>query len=119
VRIVENHSSWARAEIVETLAASPLRRDPPCAYASRCGGCSWQHVGEEAQRDAKRLAVEDALRRIGGFREITVPAIIAAGPPLRYRRRIRFHVSRHRDRVLCGFLRPAPTASSTSSRACR
>ncbi len=109
VRIVESHSSWARAEIVETLAASPLRRDPPCPYASRCGGCSWQHVGEETQREAKRLAVEDALRRIGGFRDITVPPVIVAGTPLRYRRRIRFHLSRQKDRVLSGFLRPRST----------
>jgi len=109
VRVVENHASWARAEIVETVAPSPLRRDPPCPYASRCGGCSWQHVGEEIQAEAKRRAVEDALRRIGGLRELTVAPVIAPGPPLRYRRRIRFHVSSRADRVLTGFLRPRST----------
>ncbi len=109
VRVVEHHASWARAEIVETIAPSPLRRDPPCPYASRCGGCSWQHVGEATQVEAKRRAVEDALRRIGGIREFNAAPVITAGPALRYRRRIRFHVSRQADRVLTGFLRPRST----------
>ena len=106
VRIVEEHPHWARAEIVETIVRSPFRRDPPCPYASRCGGCSWQHVVEETQAEAKRRAVEDALRRIGGLNDLTVPPVIAPGPALRYRRRIRFHVSRQGERVLTGFLRP-------------
>jgi 23S rRNA (uracil1939-C5)-methyltransferase len=106
VRVVESRASWARAEIAEMIEPSPLRRDPPCPYASRCGGCQWQHVGEETQAAAKRRAVEDALRRIGGFPEISVPPLIAAGPPLRYRRRIRFRVRRRGDRTITGFLRP-------------
>jgi len=106
VRIVESRATWARAEIVETIDPSPLRRDPPCPYASRCGGCQWQQVGEETQAAAKRRAVEDALRRIGGFKEIDVSPLIAAGPPLRYRRRIRFRARRQGERTITGFLRP-------------
>ena len=86
VRIVEDHPHWSRAEIVETITRSPFRRDPPCPYASRCGGCSWQHVVEETQAEAKRRAVEDALRRIGGLNDLTVPPVIAPRPALRYRR---------------------------------
>src|SRR5690348_12486372 len=55
VRLVKETASFARGELVELLAASPVRVEPPCEYfRAGCGGCQWQHVTREAQLDAKQ-----------------------------------------------------------------
>jgi 23S rRNA (uracil1939-C5)-methyltransferase len=105
VRVVEQRRAWARAELTEILTPSPWRRPPPCALASACGGCQWQHVTEEAQRAAKQRAVEDALERIGRFRGLQVAPILAAGPALGYRHRIRLQVRQSGGRAFLGFHR--------------
>jgi 23S rRNA (uracil1939-C5)-methyltransferase len=105
VRIREDRGTWARAEIVEMIAPSPARRAPPCPLAHACGGCQWQPIHEEIQREAKRRAVEDALRRIGGLRDVVVPPVLGIGPTLRYRRRTRFQVRARRSGAAIGFHR--------------
>lgn len=57
----------ARARIGRLIESSPDRVHPPCAHFGRCGGCQWQHIRYEAQLDAKRSMVRNALERIGGF----------------------------------------------------
>jgi 23S rRNA (uracil1939-C5)-methyltransferase len=52
--------AWADLTVVDH--ASPTRVVPPCPFFGRCGGCQWQHVSLQAQRDAKREIVERALR---------------------------------------------------------
>ena len=46
----------------------------PLGY-SQCGGCSFRHITYEAELEAKRRRVEDAVRRIGGFQELAVPPV--------------------------------------------
>ncbi len=106
LRVREDHGRWARADVVEILHPSPDRRPPPCPIAGTCGGCQWQHVVEASQRAAKRQAVEDALRRIGGLEEITVPPLLVAGPPLGYRRRARLQLRLAGGEFVLGFHAP-------------
>ena len=56
------------ADVIEVLAASPERTDPPCRYfgPGLCGGCDLQHVALDEQRRAKRAVVLDCLVRLGG-----------------------------------------------------
>jgi tRNA/tmRNA/rRNA uracil-C5-methylase (TrmA/RlmC/RlmD family) len=58
--VTEEHATWARADAVEVLDASPQRVAAPCPHSGpgRCGGCDYQHVGLAAQRTlkAERLA---------------------------------------------------------------
>ncbi len=88
-RITESRRRFARAEIEQVLRPGPDRRDPPCRYAGRCGGCSWQHLDESAQRRAREQILRDALQRIGGLREL--PDIVHLESPrvLGYRSRAR------------------------------
>lgn len=59
---------WAQVESV--IEASPDRVEPPCSVAGVCGGCDWQHVSLQAQRQLKAEVIIDALRRTGGITEI-------------------------------------------------
>lgn len=110
VRVQEDRGRWARAELVSVLRPGPDRRTPPCPLAGRCGGCQWQHVTEEAQRAAKRQAVEDALRRIGALPDVVVPPLPAAGPSLGYRRRARLQIRWRDGSPIVGFHAPGSHA---------
>ena len=65
VRITEKKKSFVRAVIEQVLAPSPFRREPPCQYFGKCGGCQLQHLTYEAQLESKAGFVRDALERIG------------------------------------------------------
>ena len=66
VRIVKVLKNYAFGKIEEILAPSRDRTEPGCPRYSRCGGCSFRHITYEAELEAKRRRVEDAVRRIGG-----------------------------------------------------
>ena len=52
-RVREVHPGWAEADLEEVLIPAPERRDSPCPYVPRCGGCVFQDLGYEAQQAAK------------------------------------------------------------------
>jgi len=78
-QIEQQRRDFSRAAAVEVLEASPWRRSPPCpAVAAGCGGCGWQHVDPDGQRELKRDIVADALRRLGGLAD----PVVEVGRPL-------------------------------------
>ncbi|NOY56977.1 MAG: class I SAM-dependent RNA methyltransferase [Actinobacteria bacterium] len=119
VRIVREKSSWARAELLEVLAPSPLRTAPPCPAFGTCGGCQWQHASYDVQLDAKRQIVRGQLEHLGGVDDPMVRETVAPGASFGYRNRMTFHVAggrlsmyrrRSRDSVAieqCHLLAPA------------
>ncbi len=54
-----------RAELIETLNASPERAEPFCRWFGRCGGCAAQHISASLYREWKRDLVIEALKREG------------------------------------------------------
>jgi 23S rRNA (uracil1939-C5)-methyltransferase len=83
------HSRFARARAGRLLASGPGRVEPRCAHYSgdECGGCQLQHLAPDAQLQAKRSIVQDALTRIGRL-DLTVPPLVPADPAWAYRHRI-------------------------------
>jgi 23S rRNA (uracil1939-C5)-methyltransferase len=80
VDLVEEKARFARAELVEVLEPATGRTSPPCPLvAAGCGGCGWQHVEHDTQRELKATIVADALTRIGRLRDLPP---IARGPDL-------------------------------------
>ena len=77
---------FARAKVLSLHQRSRVRVEPPCVHyeRDRCGGCQLQHMQEEAQLDAKRGIVRDALHRIGKV-SAQVPEVSPAPSPWRYR----------------------------------
>ncbi|MGC4069877.1 MAG: TRAM domain-containing protein [Polyangiaceae bacterium] len=54
------------AQAHRVLEPSADRKDPPCPWAERCGGCDFMHLRSEVQRREKLAMLDDALVRIGG-----------------------------------------------------
>ncbi|WP_460705122.1 class I SAM-dependent RNA methyltransferase [Luteococcus sediminum] len=61
--------SFWRGDAVEVVRAAPERVEPPCPVAvpGGCGGCDFQHVTPEGQRELKRRVVAEQLERLAGI----------------------------------------------------
>ena len=97
---VREQRRFARARPGRLLEASPDRVAPRCPHyeGDDCGGCQLQHLGPEAQREARRGFVGDALRRIGR-REVADPPLSPAPMEFDYRTKITLAVSDDGRRV--------------------
>lgn len=91
---------WGRVE--EVVNPSPTRIFPRCLHYTKCGGCQFRHMNYAEELEAKRIRVEDALRRLGGA-DIHVSAILGAEQVDRYRNKAQFPVAKG-PRI--GFYRP-------------
>jgi 23S rRNA (uracil1939-C5)-methyltransferase len=91
VEAAQEKPGLIRARTLEVLDPSANRVSPQCPYFGRCGGCHYQHAGYEAQLAAKRVILEEELRRLG---KIEPPAEIQilAGEPWNYRNRVQLHI---------------------------
>lgn len=89
VRVHLREGKVLKADLVEVLVPSPSRREPACVLARHCGGCSWLHLAEPAQRAAKEEIVASALEHIGGIsrREYELKATVFGTLAMGYRRR--------------------------------
>jgi 23S rRNA (uracil1939-C5)-methyltransferase len=102
-RELEAKARWARGELVRVLEPAPERRDAPCRFYARCGGCTLEHLEYAAQLRAKSTIVQEALARIGGI-VVDAPDVVASPAQLRYRNRVSFTLVRLRDgHVQAGF----------------
>src|SRR5689334_11136350 len=94
-RLTDATASFARADAVEVLRASPDRVAPRCPHArpGGCGGCDWQHADLAAQRRLKAEVIGGQLRRIAGLdREVTVEPVAGDDGGLGWRTKVRFSV---------------------------
>lgn len=92
LEITEDRDRFAYARIRTLHEPGPARRDPPCSWLPRCGGCSWQHLDEQAQRDAKEATVRESLAGFETLRAVPVHALLASPQSLEYRRRLSLRV---------------------------
>jgi 23S rRNA (uracil1939-C5)-methyltransferase len=89
IGVVSEKHDYALASIVRVLQPAPERREPPCPYASSCGGCDWQHIRYEAQARLKSQVVADEFRRTIGI-ELNPEGLVEPAPAeFRYRTRVR------------------------------
>jgi len=103
VALVERKERWARGRLLRVLEPSPERREAPCPFYARCGGCTLEHLPYEAQLRAKARIVADALTRIGGI-PTEPPEVVPSPTEFRYRNRVSFALRRaEHGRVEAGF----------------
>lgn len=92
-----------RGAVQRVLQEGPDRVAPSCAHfeaPDRCGGCQWQHLALDAQREAKRRIVADAFARIA--RRPIAPPPIHGGDGWRYRRTLTLAIRRDGARSWAG-----------------
>ncbi len=104
--VIKPGKNYAIAKLTEILEKSPARVEPACPAFGRCGGCAVMHLAYEAQLEHKRLEVENALKRIGGFRDINVKPVLGMEEPLRYRNKASFPFGAEEGGACFGFYAP-------------
>jgi 23S rRNA (uracil1939-C5)-methyltransferase len=92
VVVREARPRYAFADLLAVRRRSAARRDPPCPYLPRCGGCPWQHLEYSAQLAAKQRIVAEQLRRLARL-EVPVPLPLPSRRELGYRRRLKLRVA--------------------------
>ena len=65
MKITSVSSKIAHADVIEVTKPSEHRVLPPCRYAGSCGGCDFQHIEINAQREYKSVIVKEQFLRIG------------------------------------------------------
>ena len=65
IKITSVSSKIAHADVIEVINPSESRVVAPCKYAGSCGGCDFQHIEINAQRDYKSSIVKEQFLRIG------------------------------------------------------
>ncbi len=94
VRLTNLKSKYARGKLQQLLIPSKHRIRPQCIVADKCGGCQWQHIDGEYQREAKRQQIVQALQRIGGFKDLHVEPILHTPHTLNYRNKSTYPLGR-------------------------
>lgn len=94
IEIIKNAERYAMAQLLEVKEASGERCEPFCPHYGKCGGCAAQHMHYEATLKYKQTIVQDAIRRIGGQKEIEVLPTIGMETPAHYRNKIEYAVDR-------------------------
>lgn len=104
VIITRVKKTYAFGRLQKVLTPSADRIRPRCPLARRCGGCQLQMMRYEAQLRFKQKRVQDALERIGGFRNVTALPIIGMEDPWNYRNKAQYPVGKGRNgNTVCGF----------------
>ena len=83
---------WGK--VVEVVEPSPARIPPDCPHYARCGGCQFRHMDYAQELEAKRIRVEDALTRLGGVVNLSLPPVLGSPKVDRYRNKAQFPVAR-------------------------
>jgi 23S rRNA (uracil1939-C5)-methyltransferase len=109
-RVTESRAKFDRAVVEEVVEPSGLRVESACPYASVCGGCPWAGLERQAQLDAKRASVVDALVRIGHFdageAESLVGDCLAPSEPWGYRNKVELAFARRGRQATLGMHGP-------------
>lgn len=93
-KIVQSKAKFAKGKLEKLLNSSPHRIRPGCIVADKCGGCQWQHIEIDYQREAKQQQVIQAFQRIGGFADVEILPILHADHALNYRNKSTYPLGR-------------------------
>jgi 23S rRNA (uracil1939-C5)-methyltransferase len=97
---VREHRRFARARAGRLVEPGSARVAPRCPHyvEDECGGCQLQHLSADAQREARRGFVGDALRRLAR-RDVADPPLEPAAAEFDYRTKITLAVSEDGRRI--------------------
>ena len=101
-KVISSKKSYARALMEEIITPSLYRVEPKCSVYADCGGCNLQHADYQHQLHIKRKLVSDAIKRIGGFEDVSVHQTLSAGSE-NYRNKMQAPVGIVDGKTVAGF----------------
>jgi 23S rRNA (uracil1939-C5)-methyltransferase len=96
VRITKGKSSFMEGEAIKFHEYSNDRVDPFCSHFGTCGGCKWQHINYDLQKQYKWQQVLDQFTRIAKVDLPEVLPIIGSEKTRYYRNKLDFTFSNNR-----------------------
>ncbi len=105
VKIVKPGERKSYGIIDELLIPSAHRVVPDCPAFPMCGGCVYRHISYSEELEIKRIKVEDAMMRIGGF-DLAAEDVLPSPEILRYRNKSAMPVGTTGGTPVTGFYRP-------------
>lgn len=88
VKVYKETKGFMRASIAELVEPSPHRTEPRCPVYTWCGGCQWQHIDYEYQKQAKESILRETLERLGGITDPEIGPITGPESPYGYRSKV-------------------------------
>jgi 23S rRNA (uracil1939-C5)-methyltransferase len=92
VSISGSRRDYSIGRLDRIVSPGPARRDPPCPFLPRCGGCDWQQISYPEQAAAKGRLIAAQLNRALGLELDPAGLIVAAPAEFGYRSRLRLKV---------------------------
>ena len=103
IRIIKVAKNYVVARIEEIFESSSYRVEPSCPVHRRCGGCVFQHINYDLEREIKQKYVESCFQK-EGMSNIRVLDVISDGNTSFYRNKAQFPVSKgENDTAVFGF----------------
>ncbi len=65
VKVIKVAKNYLVARIEEILSPSPYRREPDCPHYKRCGGCIYQNITYEYEKELKEKRLANEFKRFG------------------------------------------------------
>ncbi len=106
IKIIKCAKNYSIARIEKLITPSDKRITPSCKHFHRCGGCSFQHISYEYEKELKRKSVRGFLLK-EGLSDLTVLPVLSTNATEDYRNKAQFPVSTdNTGKVICGFYAP-------------
>lgn len=105
VAITAQKRSYLTGSITEIISPSLHRTAPACPLFGMCGGCDWQHIRYEQQKEAKRQILADALWRGARVSGDLVREVVGSPLQYGYRNRVQFKLHQSAKTLQIGFFR--------------
>lgn len=105
-RVIERKRNFMRGRMTRLLEPGPGRMAEACPVASRCGGCTWQHLSYDLQLHWKKRIVEEALQRIARIDTCPVRDCLPSPLVTGYRNKVEVPVALRGGQVVAGFFEP-------------
>ena len=102
--IIKAKKTYAVARVEKVLRPAKSRIMPACPYFPSCGGCAFQHISYEKEKEHKKKRVEDAFSHIAHI-NIEAETLLSDNKTTCYRNKAQYPVSFDRQ-LKIGFFAP-------------
>ncbi len=106
IRIIKCEKNYYVGKVEERIKESSLRNRDVCPHFLRCGGCAFQHIHYDMEKDIKKKYIESCLKK-GGVEGVCVLEPLSTDNIDGYRNKAQFPVSSlSTGEVFAGFYSP-------------